>query len=89
MLVQSSTTLGGKSSQALLLAEKSLLRLMQLADLFLVPECVQQCAAALTPVVSYHSHVIILQRCCILVKHNVSICGMLRGRERAVANKVT
>lgn len=40
-------------SKASVHAEKPLLRLMQLADLFLVPECVQQCAAALVPAVSH------------------------------------
>ncbi len=32
-------------------AEKSVLRLMQLADRYLMPECVGCCAAALTPMV--------------------------------------
>ncbi len=34
-----------------MLAEKSVLRLMQLADRYLMPECVECCAAALTPTV--------------------------------------
>ncbi len=34
-----------------MLAEKSVLRLMQLADRYLMPECVACCAAALTPTV--------------------------------------
>ena len=36
---------------SLMFAEKALLRLMQLADRFLMPECVDICAAALTPTV--------------------------------------
>ena len=36
-------------------AEKSLLRLMQLADWLLMTECVDACATALTPMVSSHT----------------------------------